>query len=85
MFDSQRNNLAAVCSGTLLVFAELSVLKYALVIGDGSGCSEIAAQSGVSLFGTVTLNFKRKKQTLCQRLQTLSNKRSKHLFPDELS
>ena len=57
MFDSQRNNLAAGCSGTLLVFAELAVLNCALVIGDGSGC-KIAAQSSVSLLGAAMLNFK---------------------------
>ena len=61
MFDSQRNNLAAGCSGTLLVFAELTVLNCALVIGDGSECkitAQNAAQSSVSLLGAAMLNFK---------------------------
>jgi hypothetical protein len=74
IFDSQWNNLAAVCSGTLLVFAELSVITCALVIGDGSGCkhtAQNAAQSSVFLFGAVTLNFKVQRANFVpKRLQT---------------
>lgn len=64
MFDSQRNNLAAVCSETLLVFAKLTVLNCRSQLAtapDARITAQNAVQSSVCLFGVVTFELQAQK------------------------